>query len=154
MTAPEVIYHGFRRKTGGSFIAVETPAGEQVGVVGQLPHHSPTGLGWGYNGSGAADCARSLLIAALGADAACRTCIGTVKVVFDPGTGKELPYEPDKAATYDPDLIFRCVCGDGYRIGPALYQAFKFAFVAQWGAEWRMSRADILAWLATQPGGA
>ncbi|MEU4511700.1 DUF6166 domain-containing protein [Nonomuraea wenchangensis] len=154
MTAPEVIYHGYRRKIGGSFIAIETPEGAQLGMVAHLPLHSPTGLSWGYYGSGAADCARSLLIAALGADAACRSCKGTVKVVFDPDTGKEVPYEPGEAHTYDPELIFRCVCEDGYRIAPALYQAFKFMFVSRWGEEWRMSRAGILAWLASQPGGA
>ncbi|MER6514779.1 DUF6166 domain-containing protein [Nonomuraea sp. NPDC001636] len=153
MTAPEVIYHGYRREVGDSSIAIETPGGEQIGVVGHLPKHSPTGIGWGYHGSGAADCARSLLIAALGDDAACRTCNGTAKVVFDLKTGNDLPYDPDKAADYYPELIYRCVCEDGYRVGPALYQAFKFAYVSQWGAEWRMSRSDILLWLATQPGG-
>ncbi|MEU6719871.1 DUF6166 domain-containing protein [Nonomuraea sp. NPDC046802] len=154
MTTPEVIYHGYRRATGGSFITIETPDGDHIGVVRHLPLHSPTGLSWGYNGSGAADCARSLLIAALGDDAACRTCKGTGQVVLDPGSGKELPYEPDNAATYNPDLLFHCACEDRYRIGPSIYQAFKFTFVSQWGDEWCMPRSAILTWLARQPGGA
>ncbi|GAA1624340.1 hypothetical protein GCM10009733_021260 [Nonomuraea maheshkhaliensis] len=152
MIALNVIYHGYRRAVGGSFIAIETPAGEHIGVVRHLPLHSPTGLSWGYYGSGAADCARSLLIAALDDDAACRCCKGTGNVVLDPGSGKELPYELGKAATYNPELLFRCACEDGYRIGPSIYQAFKVAFVSQWGDEWRMPRSAILTWLAGQLG--
>jgi hypothetical protein len=86
VTTEDVIYHGYRRAMGGSFIAVETPDGEQIGVVNHVAKHSPTGLSWGYGGSGAADCARSLLIAALGDDARCCVCGGTKKIVFDVST--------------------------------------------------------------------
>ena len=46
-------------------------------------------MGWGYAGSGAADCARSVLIAALGEAARCQMCAGTGKVVYRPDDGEE-----------------------------------------------------------------
>lgn len=141
----DVVYVGYRRRPGGSFIAVVGYDGEHIGVVAHLPRHSPTGLGWGYYGSGAADCARSLLIAALGQDAICSVCNGTAKVVFD-GGGKQVPYVEQQAATYEPELIGRCPCEDGYCVPPAIYQAFKEEFVARWDDRWQMSRRQIVTW--------
>jgi len=80
----DVIYHGYRRKTGGSVIAIEDAGGAMTGVVRHVVKHSPTGMGWGYAGSGPADCARSLLIAALSETARCPMCAGTGKVVYRP----------------------------------------------------------------------
>jgi hypothetical protein len=142
----EVTYHGVYRQAGGSVILTETPGGELTGVVHHVVKHSPTGIGWGYAGSGAADCARSLLIAALGEDAArCPECNGTGRVVIT-GDGSEQPFDPAAAADTDPELVADCwACDDGYRRLP--YQQFKFDYVARWDHDWRMSRADILAWL-------
>jgi len=143
----DVIYHGVYRQAGGSVILTETPDGELTGVVHHVVKHSPTGIGWGYAGSGAADCARSLLIAALGDDAArCPRCDGTCRVVIT-GNERERPYDPAADADIDPELVADCwACDDGYRRVP--YQEFKFEYVAGWDRDWRMSRADILAWLA------
>jgi hypothetical protein len=142
----DVIYHGVYRETGGSAILIETPAGELLGMVRHVIKHSPTGIGWGYAGSGAADCARSLLIAALGEDTACcPTCRGARQLVIT-GDG-ERPYDPAADADADPELLAGCWdCDDGYRRVP--YQQFKFDYVAKWDDDWRMSRADILDWLA------
>ena len=143
----DVIYHGVYRQAGGSVILTETPDGELTGVVHPVVKHSPTGIGWGYAGSGAADCARSLLLAALGEDAArCPQCDGARRVVIT-GDESERPYEPAADADVDPELLADCgTCDDGYRRLP--YQEFKFEYVARWDHDWRMSRADILAWLA------
>jgi hypothetical protein len=142
----DVIYHGVYRQVGGCVIVTETPDGEPTGVVNHVVKHSPTGIGWGYLGSGAADCARSLLIAALGEDAArCPTCRGTRQLVIT--SDGERPYDPAADADTDPELLAGCWdCDDGYRRMP--YQQFKFDHVARWDNDWRMSRADILAWLA------
>jgi hypothetical protein len=47
-------------------------------------------------------------------------------------------------------VIERCYdCdGDGHQQVP--YMDFKFDQVARWGNEWRISRADVLAWLASR----
>lgn len=150
----DVTYHGWR-EAGNPVIAVEDASGAAVGMVGHVVKHSPTGMGWGYGGSGPADCARSLLIAALGDAARCPLCAGTRKVVFRPGDGEEPP-----AAAYDPATspeeyeaagltVTSCWhwnCDEGYARLP--YQDFKFEFVAAWDREWRMTRREILQWLA------
>jgi hypothetical protein len=72
----DVVYHGYWQEDGDSVICVEDAPGEQIGVVRHLPRRSPTGMNWGYAGSGPSDAARSLLIAALGDDAVCPVCRG------------------------------------------------------------------------------
>jgi hypothetical protein len=145
---PDVVYRGYQHDTGGSVIAIESPTGEVLGLMRHVKYHSPTGMGWGFTGSGAADCARSLLIAALGEDAArCPHCQGTRKVVFDPRREQDVPFEECEADQYDPELIASCSrCVDGYRKLP--HQDFKSQVVASWGKEWRMRRSQALAWLA------
>ena len=57
-------YSGFRDQSGQAHVAVD-----QDGELRPLPHlvrHSPTGMAWGYAGSGPADLARSLLAHFLG----------------------------------------------------------------------------------------
>lgn len=137
-----VIYHGSRNEAGGSVVAVETAAGELLGTLRHVERHSPGGFSWGYGGSGPADLARSLLLAALGDAAACLLCRARRQVVLTE-TGEGLPYEDGDDV--NPELIAKCVCSDGYRSVP--YQEFKWKFVAGWGAEWKMSRTEILAWL-------
>jgi hypothetical protein len=148
---PPVIYHGYRNSDGmgAALIAAETEDGTVVGQVAHLPRHSPTGMNWGYGGSGPADCARSLLIAALGPHAACLHCRGTGKQVVVSPEGYEpweAPYDPDNHQDDEPIVTCWGCGGDGYRVRPEVYQRFKWEFVAGWGDEWRMSRADILAW--------
>ncbi|SPX88402.1 DUF6166 domain-containing protein [Mycobacterium xenopi] len=88
----EISYRGYGPycPAGGRLVVIEID-GE---VIGPLPHavkHSPTGMTWGYCGSGPADLARSLLIHALGDDARCTVCEGTGEVVYDITTDREIP---------------------------------------------------------------
>ena len=62
----ETIYHGLWRENGCCEIAIEDEDGHRVGAVRHVPKGSPTGMNWGYAGSGPADTARSLLIEVLG----------------------------------------------------------------------------------------
>jgi hypothetical protein len=142
---PDVVYHGQQTARGG-VVHLETPDGH---VLGQLPHvirYSPTGLNWGYTGSGPADCARSILLHALGDDALCGTCAGTTTVVHDPRTDQYRPSDPARATGHDTELVSRCWdCLDGHR--PVPYQQFTHDVVARFGPEWRMRRTEVLAWL-------
>jgi Family of unknown function (DUF6166) len=150
---PEVVYHGLYRETGGSVVLIETPGGDLIGELVHVRKHSPTGMSWGYGGSGAADCARSLLIDALGEQAsACPECAGTKVTVVDAKAGVVRAYDPAKDGpreSLDPELTEACWCDGGYR--PLPHHAFKFAFLGREG-DWRMRRSQILAWLAAQPG--
>ena len=142
----EVVYHGYHRSSAGvSVVAIETERGQQLGLLHHVVRYSPTGLNWGYQGSGPADLARSLLIAALGDHARCPACAGTTQLV---GNGDQYPGQPSNLGrAYDPELVWRCLaCDDGYR--PLPYQDFQREQVATWGNQWRMRRADIRAWLA------
>lgn len=144
----EVIYHGYHCSSAGvSVVAIETERGEQLGLLHHVVRYSPTGLNWGYQGSGPADLARSLLIAALGDHARCPACAGTAQLVGEEDRYQDEPFNRGRAATYDPELVQRCLaCDDGYR--PLPYQDFQREHVATWGNQWRMRRADIRAWLA------
>jgi hypothetical protein len=139
------IYHGHQNDNGYSMISIEDASGTQVGVVQHLPKHSPTGMNWGYRGAGPADTERSLLIAVLEDGALCGVCQGTGRVVY-------VRRDDDLAAErYDPAGHFwarqgwQCECDGGYRRLP--YLAFAEELVTSWGAEWRISRATICAWL-------
>lgn len=154
--AGDVTYHGWYQ-AGGSVIAIEDCDGAAVGLVGHVVKHSPTGMGWGYAGSGPADCARSLLIAALGGTARCPLCAGSGKVTYRPRDGEEPPATAGDPAVSPEDYesagltVARCWhwdCGEGYRRTRLPYQDFKFEFVTNWDSEWRMSRSEILQWLA------
>ena len=149
----ETWYHGTGSGPGGRVITVETADGTPAGLVAHVPRHSPTGMSRGYQGSGPADTARSLLIAALGDDARCRSCAGTRRVIYDlrhQETQPAAPYDPRRSPTgYAADglHVSRCwECDDGYRQLP--YQEFKRQHVATWGSDWRISRTEILTWLA------
>lgn len=150
----DVTYHGHRPHGGGAaVIEVLDAAGDSIGVVRHVVRHSPTGMQWGYAGSGPADCARSLLIAALGEEAArCPTCRGARRVIYDPELDIEEPYEPDgKHSLINGDNAYRCHCEDGYRSLP--YQDFKFEVIARLDQQqWTMTRAAILDWYANHGG--
>nr|WP_139803447.1 DUF6166 domain-containing protein [Mycobacterium avium] len=133
-------------------------------VIGPLPHavkHSPTGMTWGYCGSGPADLARSLLIHALGDDARCTVCEGTGEVVYDVIADREIPYryadlnlehlhsgESDSQPRYSEPMGCQ-YCERGFTVLPSLYQRFKFDIVANLPESgWTLTRAEILQWVA------
>jgi hypothetical protein len=95
----DIRYHGTQPHRGGAgVITVETPTGEMLGVVIHAVKHSTGGYSWGYNGSGPADAARSLLIAATGPGAQCECrrnaeCDGSCDLGY-----KHLPYQLFKDA--------------------------------------------------------
>jgi hypothetical protein len=124
-TGREVYYHGVNGP-GGSMIEVRDELGTLLGLVTHVVKHSPTGMGWGYMGSGAADCARSLLIAVLDGEAVCPLCEGQTR----PGA--------------------RCSIGcDGGYLDSLPYHDFKSEVVSQWAMDggWVMARRLIRDWL-------
>ena len=157
--ATDVVYHGNHRgPSGPGTVTVETPAGEVLGLLNHVVRHSPTGLSWGYGGSGPADTARSILLAALGDSGRCPTCAGRGRVAFTADEEEPEPYDREKHGPdpkYHPgdeavredlviDSCYDCD-GDGHVHVP--YMEFKFDVVAGWGDEWRITRAEVLAWL-------
>lgn len=110
----------------------------ESGAMERLTHHvrhSPTGIEWGYGGSGPADLARSLLIDALGDKAHCPRCGGSGK---DP----EFPEE-------------KCLDCFGERFGPIVernYQRFKLEVISRLDRThgWAMTQEQILEWLRKQ----
>jgi hypothetical protein len=147
-------YHAARHRDGAvKIIAHDKESGERY----DLPHvvkHSPTGMEWGYAGSGPADLARSILIDAIGpAAAACPLCNGSRRIVWaSAGAVDEFAaYDPDVHGDADPETITECMCDGGYRQLP--YQQFKFHYVARWPADhWSITRADVLRWLVREHG--
>ena len=143
--AAEVAYRGYAHGDDGQVIYVEDMHGVRIGVVPHLPKHSPSGMNWGYAGSGPSDTARSLLIAALGEDAICAVCAGTGRVVYI-RQGEVLaavPFDPDRHLWSRQG--WKCECDEGYVLLP--YLAFVDQFVTRWGSEWMMSRFAVLMWL-------
>jgi hypothetical protein len=149
LMAGEIWYHGTGNGAGSRPVVIEDADGNMLGVLSHVSRHSPTGMSWGYAGSGPADTALSLLVAALGGDAKCRDCAGTRKIGWDKTVQADRPFDPARPGDFEAETVGACWCNDGYRHLP--YQAFKFEFVAKWGPEWRMSRDEILRWVVTQP---
>lgn len=116
---PPVTYRGYYRSGSGGVIEALAEDGSTVAVVAHLPKHSPTGMSWGYHGSGPSDAARSLLIAAIGQAALCPLCHGSAPL--------------------------DCLCDLGYRQIP--YHHFKDEVMARLADEWTLIRADIIWWL-------
>ncbi|MGH3673143.1 MAG: DUF6166 domain-containing protein [Pseudonocardiaceae bacterium] len=145
----DVIYHGYHHGSLSSgIVVVETDAGQHLGALHHVVWHSPTGLNWGYQGSGPADLARSLLIAALGDSARCPTCAATTKVINSSDAPPE-DANDHRGPRYDPELVDRCPdCEHGYR--PMPYHDFEKEYVAHWGNQRLMRRSDIQAWLITR----
>lgn len=144
-----VTYHGvYRGDSDRCAVLIESPAGRVLGEVRHIAYHSPTGMGWGYRGSGAADCARSILLDALGDDGAfCPGCNGSQRQVWMGDAEEPQPWRPETGMS---DAVVRCdVCdGDGWRRVP--YQQFKEDVVARWPQppkEWRMARLGVREWL-------
>jgi hypothetical protein len=61
-------YRGVRDDSGQTHVMVEFSDGSLATPLPHIVRHSPTGLEWGYGGSGPADLARSLIMDALGHD--------------------------------------------------------------------------------------
>lgn len=123
----DVVYRGSRGDdpSDARVITVETVDGDLLGTMRHVERHSPDGPNWGYAGSGPADCARSLLIAALGdAIAVCSECAGHGTTMTGVSCG---------------------FCDGGYTRLP--YQTFKNRVVAHLDTDWVLSRDQILAWL-------
>lgn len=144
-----VTYHGTHNGSAGAGAVEVIEDGRVTGLLHHVVRHSPTGFSWGYAGSGPADLARSLLIAALGDEAKCPDCKGSQKIGWNRTTEQDEPYDPARASDYEPETVGKCYCDDGYRNLP--YQDFKFQFVAGWGDQWRISRDEIRTWYLTQP---
>ncbi|WP_199552655.1 hypothetical protein [Streptomyces sp. N35] len=58
-TREDLIYHGVQLPSGGSVIEVESLDGQPRGIIAHIAYHSPTGMGWGYAGSGRGLCSLS-----------------------------------------------------------------------------------------------
>lgn len=144
----ERVYRGRRDRYGHHLVNVETPDGSVIGPLEHRPRHSPSGFSWGYGGSGPADLARCLLLNAL-PDPVCPMCAGTRKVTHDEvDPDRPRAFRPD---TDDPDAegVYFChICDDGLAAVP--YHDFKFQVVAGWAENWRITRTQILEWLARQ----
>ena len=146
----DVCYTGVQPSGGGAgVITITTLTGQLIGLVTHVPKHSPTGMAWGFAGSGPADCARSLLAAAIGEKlAVCPLCEGTNKIIYlgEGGTGR-------KARPGDPKAgITECeMCDNGLFLPrPMMYQEFKRVFVAGWGDTFVITRGAIIGWLRTR----
>lgn len=147
--ADGVVYRGHRPTAGGGVVTVETAEGTVLGLLRHYVLHSPTGFSWGYLGSGAAETARCLLLAALD-DPRCPACAGHgLTVLTGHGEFAERPFDPDVDSPLDP-AVLACIDCDRSTLRTVPYQQFKEQVVARWGEEWRITRAEIRAWLAGQ----
>lgn len=156
----ELIYRGYGNDNaaGGRLVMIEVS-----GDACPLPHrakHSPTGMSWGYHGSGAADLARSLLIHALGDDARCPVCEGTAEVVYDVEADADVPAGvamahragAESAQGRYSEVMGCCNCEDGCLVVPSLYQPFKRDVIARLPeAGWVLTRSEVLEWLRQHP---
>ena len=103
-----------------------------TGKISTLRHHvkhSPTGMEWGYAGSGPSDTARSILIDVFGEYSKCEMCNGRSRTWTDclaPGCG-------------------------GTHITPRIeskYQAFKFDVISRLDKdEWLLEESTVHEWL-------
>lgn len=120
------IIEGVRLPNGGTRVDV-IEDGERR-TLRHYVRHSPTGLEWGYGGSGPADLARSILIEVLGSEALCRYCEGS-------GMVKWVSDDDYRAATgEDTDPSELAICPDGCDHGlrsDLEYMDFKREIVAK-----------------------
>lgn len=142
---PDVLYTGTQPPQGSAgVITVSELAGDQIGQVTHRPKHSPTGMAWGYGGSGPADCARSLLAHAIGDRLAlCAVCGGHSTVVYHDATA--CPAQPGT-----PGAQTCPFCDHGLFLPSQIYQEFKRVFVVAFGDTFVITRKAIVAWLRTR----
>jgi hypothetical protein len=148
---PDVAFHG----TPGGNVAIETRHGTHLIPLTNVGYrHSPAGLSWGGLGSGCAALAKSLLTAALGRRAICSSCAGTGRVTWIGTHG----HEPYRGAAHDElvvtaqAVVSSCDACDEDGIRRLPYQRLKEQVISplDMDAEWRLTRADVLAWLTAQ----
>lgn len=126
--------------------------GELVGLLTHHVKHSPTGISWGYCGSGPADLARSLLIDHLGDRAWCPGCAGSGQQLWDPDTDRFRPYNPE--ASYSIEVLesvgvcIDCI-GERTSFRPAVYQRLKRDLIAPLPetGPWLISADHLNRWL-------
>lgn len=146
-------YRGSASQVAGAKVVEVLEDGEIVGVLRHIPRHSPTGMNWGYGGSGPADLALSLLVDHYGERSLCTGCKGSGRQVWDHHHDRFTFWEPTAAySAAERETIGAClVChGDGIAVGPELYQHFKSEVIAKLPQEgtWTMTASDIDLWLA------
>lgn len=161
--APAEILYGGAGGTaagGGGTVWIMDATGLPCGKLPEVarPGYSPAGFTWGYEGAGCRSLAWSLLAHALGPAAVCSMCTGTGRITyplgFEAGAPPVSPFDPARSPDeYDEagivvDLCWEEDCDSGYLIRPRIVQKFKRRFVAGWEGAWRISRAEILQWMA------
>lgn len=144
---PDLVFCGQQSSRGGAgTIEVYDILGQPLDPFKHWPKHSPTGVAWGFTGSGAADCARSLIAAAVGDQRAiCPVCKGANKILVVPGDEGQ----PRQAMAHDPaEHVHDCdYCEVGLLIYPSEYQRFKEDVVAGWPDTFVVTRKGIVGWL-------
>jgi hypothetical protein len=117
-----------------------------------IVRHSPTGMTWGYGGSGPADLARSLLFDALGDRGRCAMCAGSGRIEYVPaadGDVDEVPASAEAVECGSADTCWQCK-GDGIR-SDLPYQAYKFDVVARLPeTTWTITTEEVEAWMDSQ----
>ncbi|OHU47339.1 hypothetical protein BKG82_27190 [Mycobacteroides chelonae] len=155
MGSNTVIYRGYgnQKSSGGRLVVVDVN-----GDLSPLPHqskHSPTGMSWGYSGSGPADLARSLLIHALGDRARCATCAGSGEVVYDTVARLDIPVasrSPDADPGRYSEVLGCNECEEGCAVSRACYQRFKHDVIAGLSESgWSLTQNQILQWVDEYP---
>lgn len=141
--APGTSIHG---DAPGRLVTVLAEDGQVLGLLPHWKRHAAE-FSWGYHGSGPAELARCILIAVLGAEAACPACAGTGYLAYDEAADREVPADLDDAD----QAVFRCGdCDAGFTVTPALYQRFKDEVIAGLpDQEWTLSVTGIRSWLTT-----
>lgn len=141
MTAAGKLYRGYGNENPAGGRLVTVVDGTSESPLLHIAWHSPSGMTWGYGGSGPADLALSLLVDALGDEVRCRTCGGSGSVMFDPELDEEVPYLPD----HDCEPM-RCMdCQSGIRRGLP-YQEFKWGVVAKLPDSWTLTVTEVRRW--------
>ena len=152
------IYKGKRMASTALVFVQEIDAGLIVGAhrLRHVVHHSPTGLEWGYGGSGPADTALSIL-ADYFEESPTHAEITTGRLIIPcfcrrPGPQADMI---DDIGPADPNCL---ACdGTGEGISEPLkcwqyHQPFKWAFIAKLprDEEWQITKGEIATWVEIQ----
>lgn len=151
------VYVGRRHGHTGEIVVREMNDDGAVLHERPLRHHgrhSPTGLEWGYSGSGPSDAALSILVDALADKALCTICDGGGVLVWDeaesdfvkPRDHEHLRGAKERQAAGDTDVVVACFdCDAGIARLP--YMTFKFDVVSLLPkAGWTISVEQVLEW--------